>query len=314
MSEHDEELGTPTINKIESLRLVITGVMVTLALSITLCVCLYYDSSCNTTSVRTQVYKQVTIPEYFAKYKDVIMEADRKVSDNVWQMRPCMHVCIQDLHGFFAMPLRQIVTPKQIRVPGDPRGYRKGVHQGIDFYGINSGDPVYASAPGVVIRIDKRYLPLEKAKRNELLKLCETKWNGTPGSVVTPRVDEPYGNVLDKLSGRQVLVYHGKNTQNEPIISLYAHLSRVNDKVNVNDIVTSDSIIGYVGNSGTSGEISGNGLLENHLHIELFVGGMYWTPKKESEIGQRQSVERYASLQATVLKELSGLIPSQSKQ
>lgn len=306
MSEHDEELGKPEPNKNESRRLVITGLAVTSILSAALAVCIYCDSSSRKTLAGKPESGPVKIPEYFSEYADLVRDADRQVSDNAWQMRPGKQVSLQDLHGFFAMPLRKNVARKQIRVPGDPRDYRKGVHQGIDFYETKNGDPVYAAAPGIIIRIDRNYVPLTKAKRDELLKLCETKWNGTPGSVLTPKAEEPYGNVLDKLSGRQVVIYHGHNEGKEPIISFYAHLSRVNDKIRLNDVVTDDSIIGYVGNSGTSGEVCGNMQQENHLHMELFVGGMYWSPKAASEIGKRQSPERYSVLQSAVLKELTG--------
>ena len=135
--------------------------------------------------------------------------------------------------------------------------------------------------------------------------MCLKQWNGTPGSVRMPSVEEPYGDVLDKLRGRQVIFYHGKNAQGEPLISLYAHLLDVNHELSLYDIVDTDTIIGYIGNSGTSGEAENNPKKENHLHIELFVGGMYWTPKNSSEIGTKQSNSRYAELQKQVLQELT---------
>lgn len=247
----------------------------------------------------------VEVPAYFERYADVIRQADLKIENNRLQMKNGATVTLSDLHGFFAMPLRQKVVYGQIRVPGDPRAYRKGVHQGIDFYQTRSGDPIYAAAPGVVIRIDHEYKPIDKKVRDELLKFCESRWNGTPGSVGVPPVEEPYGNVLDKLSGRQVLIYHGKNAQNEPIISLYAHLSDVGPHLAQNELVTIDTIVGYLGNTGTSGEANQTPQIENHLHLELFVGGMYWTPKSSSEIGRKQSGARYTELQKKVLQELS---------
>ena len=313
MSVNDEEFGKPQINKSESLRLVITGLTVTMILSSVLGVCVYFDSSHKLTSAGQAIGAKLTIPEYFAAYSDAIRDADRQVTENAWQMRDGAQVSLRDLHGFFSMPLRKKVLPQQIRVPGDPRDYREGIHQGIDFYEARYDEPIYAAAPGVIIRIDRNYAPLTKTQRDELLMLCKTKWHGTPGSVITPSADEPYGNVLDKLSGRQVLLYHGKNEKNEPIISLYAHLSRINDTINKGDIVSTDCIIGYVGNSGTSGEVAGNMQLENHLHMELFVGGMYWTPKQEMEIGKRQAPERYSTLQAEVLNELCRFIPPQPR-
>jgi murein DD-endopeptidase MepM/ murein hydrolase activator NlpD len=229
-------------------------------------------------------------------------------------MRDGSHITLQNLYGFFDLPLKQKVVYEQIRAPGDPRPYRKGIHQGIDFYQTKRGDPIYAAAPGIVIRIDKEHQAMDKQFRNEMLKLCKQTWNGTPGSVHLPPVEEPYGDVLDKLRGRQVLLYHGKNAQNEPIISLYAHMLDVNQELSVFDIVDTDTIVGYIGNTGTSGEVENNAKKENHLHMELFVGGMYWTPKEESEIGTKQSNPRYAELQKTIIQELSREYASSEEQ
>lgn len=247
----------------------------------------------------------VMIPEYFARYAEEIQLADKKIVEHAHLMRDGSHVTLQELHGFFDLPLKQKVVYQQIRAPGDPRPYRKGIHQGIDFYQTKRGDAIYAAAPGVIIRIDKDHQTLDNTFRNDMLKKCKQTWNGTPGSVRLPPVEEPYGDVLDKLRGRQVIMYHGKNAQNEPIISLYAHMLDVNQELSVYDTVDTETILGHIGNSGTSGEVENNPKKENHLHMELFVGGMYWTPKEDSEVGTKQSNPRYAELQRMVLRELS---------
>ena len=247
----------------------------------------------------------VMIPEYLARYAEAIRSADQKVGEHAQQMRDGAQITLKDLHGFFGLPLKQKVVYQQLRTPGDPRDYRKGVHQGIDFYQTKRGDPIYAAAPGVIIRIDQDYKPVEKKFRDELLKLCDKKWNGTPGSVGTPPVEEPYGNVLDKLSGRQVMVYHGKNAQNEPLLSLYAHMLDVNEQLALYALVTPETVLGHIGNSGTSGEADHKPQVENHLHLELIIGGMYWTPKEPSEIGKKQPEPRYTELQKMVLQALS---------
>jgi murein DD-endopeptidase MepM/ murein hydrolase activator NlpD len=247
----------------------------------------------------------VMIPEYFSRYTEEIQVADRKIAEQPNLFRDASAVTLQELHGFFDIPLKQKVVYQQIRAPGDPRAYRKGIHQGIDFYQTKRNDPIYAAAPGIVIRIDKDYQPLEESFRNEMLAKCKTTWNGTPGSVRLAPVEEPYGDVLDKLRGRQILLYHGKNAQNEPVISLYAHTVDVNHELSVYDIVDTGTIIGYIGNSGTSGEAEQNLNKENHLHMELYVGGMYWTPKEENEIGIKQGATRYAELQIMILNELT---------
>jgi murein DD-endopeptidase MepM/ murein hydrolase activator NlpD len=247
----------------------------------------------------------VMIPDYLSRYTQEIQIADQKIAEQPNLFRDASAVTLQELHGFFDIPLKQKVVYQQIRAPGDPRAYRKGIHQGIDFYQTKRNDPIYAAAPGVVIRIDKDHQPLERQFRNDMLAKCKTTWNGTPGSVSLAPVEEPYGDVLDKLRGRQILLYHGKNAQNEPIISLYAHTVDVNHELSVYDSVNTDTIIGYIGNSGTSGEVEQNTKKENHLHMELYIGGMYWTPKEETEIGTKQAGARYTELQTMILNELA---------
>lgn len=60
--------------------------------------------------------------------------------------------------------------------------------------------------------------------------------------------------------GNKIVVQHFINGQN--YTTLYGHLSGIN--VNVGDIVTKDSVIGYVGNTGNS--------YGSHLHLNLCIG------------------------------------------
>lgn len=264
-----------------------------------------YIAYTRTTQEPPEPVSLVNIPDVFSRYAEQIRTADLLAQEQAHLLRDGSHVTLDDLHGFFDLPLKQPVVYQQIRAPGDPRAYRNGIHQGIDFYQTRRGDPIYAAAPGIIIRTDKDYQPMEPAFRDEMLSHCLHTWNGTPGSVNLPPVEEPYGDVLDKLRGRQVYIYHGQNAQHEPIISLYAHLSDVNHELAVYDLVDTETVIGAIGNSGTSDEMKGRLQAGNHLHIELFVGGMYWTPKEESEIGIKQANPRYAELQKMVLEELS---------
>ena len=112
--------------------------------------------------------KPVIVPEYFARYTEAIQLADKELGENPHLLRDGSQVTLQDLQGFFQLPLKQEVVYQQIRAPGDPRDYRKGIHQGIDFYDTNRGDSIYAAAPGVIIRIDKEYQPLDRKFRHEM--------------------------------------------------------------------------------------------------------------------------------------------------
>ncbi len=255
----------------------------------------------------------VVVPRIFERYAQGIQQADQIIRNHPELFRDAGPLTLANLYGFFDIPLKQTVRIQQLRVPGDPREYRKGIHQGIDFYETRRGDAVYAAAPGVVIRVDSDYQPLEIGFRNEMLAKCLSTWNGTPGSVKLAAVEEPYGDVLDKLRGRQVLVYHGQNAQNDPVISLYAHLLDVNAELALYNVVDTNTLLGHIGNSGTSGEVENKPGQENHLHLELFVGGMYWTPKNHDEIGAKQGASRYRQLQQMILDELSQqFLPSQS--
>lgn len=248
----------------------------------------------------------VAVPKYFQDYMEVITRADKIVSENPTAFKNLNEVSLTNIQGVFQMPIKRPVTYTQLRLPGDPRGYRNDVHQGTDIYGLPWREKVYPIAPGVIIRIDKNYVPLTKVTRDKMLELTRTKWHGTPGSLTVPSAEQPYGNVLDKLRGRQVWIYHGKNKNREPILTMYAHLSDVNDQLKVYDVVGVDHVIGFVGNSGTSGEVEHSKSKEVHLHFEIFVGDRYWTPKKDWEIGKMQDMARYQELQESIIK----LIPS----
>jgi hypothetical protein len=79
----------------------------------------------------------------------------------------------------------------------------------------------------------------------------------------------------------------------------------VNPELLLYQVVDGNSLLGHIGNSGTSGEVENKPGKENHLHLELFVGGMYWSPKEPEEIGTKQGAARYGQLQQMVLDELS---------
>lgn len=171
---------------------------------------------------------------------------------------------IVDMLSFLQMPIagaRIGMTDGQL--PGAPRRYRNGTHQGIDFYNgfcgvpIQRGTPVLAAADGKVIRIDHTYTELtpdEVAKYREISAASQT----TPESI------------LDKFRGRQVWLEHSGK-----VITRYAHLDSVNAELTVGDTVTAGQVIGYVGNSGTPQAAAGLTGEEIHLHFEIWLNGFY---------------------------------------
>jgi murein DD-endopeptidase MepM/ murein hydrolase activator NlpD len=219
------------------------------------------------------------------------------------EMRP---VTAENLAGAFEMPLRVPVTEAQVRSAGDVREYRAGVHQGVDFYGLTKGAPVYPAARGIVVRADREYTAMSAEYRRKLLDRCR-ELSGTPGSLLLPP-DGQFGDILDQLRGRQVWVYHGLNEQGEVVLSIYGHLDDV-ASVGVGQLVSPGEPIGTVGNTGTSME-GVSDTLEVHLHLEILVGERYWLVRRPDEVGKAVSGAREGELRRATLQALNGLPPA----
>jgi murein DD-endopeptidase MepM/ murein hydrolase activator NlpD len=202
------------------------------------------------------------------------------------------------LAGAMRLPLHRTVRVEDVRTPGDAREYRYGVHQGTDFYGVRKGTPVYPVASGIILRVDWFYTPMPRAVRETLLERCR-EVGGTPGSFGVT-LDPTYGDILDRLRGRQVWVYHGRNANREPVLSIYGHLDSV-ERLPVGTFVTTRQALGTVGNTGTSMEGVSNSS-EVHLHLEILVGANYWRVRRDDEIGVRLSTERERALREETLR------------
>lgn len=170
---------------------------------------------------------------------------------------------IVDKLSFFQSPIegaRIGMTDGQL--PGAPRSYRNGTHEGVDYYNgfcgvkIHRGVPVLAAADGVVIRIDHTYTEMTAEERAEYRRISAQ-------SATTPE------DILDKFRGRQVWVEHeGK------VISRYAHLDSVSAELAVGHTVRAGQQIATIGNSGTPPAITG-GEGEMHLHFEIWLNEHY---------------------------------------
>ncbi|TMB61286.1 MAG: M23 family metallopeptidase [Chloroflexi bacterium] len=147
----------------------------------------------------------------------------------------------------FALPVGYQMPEETELLPGSPREYRGGYHEGVDFP-LSMGMPVAAAKAGKIIRIDSDY----------------TEWSVEEqinGEDVGFRLGYTPETILDKLRGRQIWIDHGYG-----IVTRYAHLSSV-ELFSVGSIVEQGTIIGHVGNSGTKAG--------PHLHIEIRVGEGY---------------------------------------
>lgn len=158
-------------------------------------------------------------------------------------------------------------------LPGAKRVYRNGVHEGMDWYGFSTGVPmnreteVYAMADGIIVRADHEYKKYKsEEERNADLKIA-SETGFTPVYI------------LDRLRGRQVWVQYDNGLQ-----ARFAHLDSISESLQVGDAVTSETLIGHVGNSGTSGDVKGN-QSELHLHLDLlYRGELFWKGLSEKEI------------------------------
>ena len=147
----------------------------------------------------------------------------------------------------FALPVGYELPTEAELLPGSPREYRGGFHEGIDFP-LSQGMPVAAAKAGKIIRIDSDYVEWSVEEQ-------------IAGEDIGFKLGYTPEQILDKLRGRQIWIDHGHG-----VVTRYAHLSSV-ELFSVGSIVEQGTIIGRVGNSGTKAG--------PHLHIEIRVGESY---------------------------------------
>lgn len=110
----------------------------------------------------------------------------------------------------------------------DTSGYVGTAHKGVDIY-APSGTPIYAAKAGTVVYVN---------------------YSGYGGGW-----------------GLYVVIYHGTDSQGNPIYTRYAHASAIASGIQVGSEVTTSTIIMYAGNTGASEGA--------HLHFEVCIGNMY---------------------------------------
>ena len=159
----------------------------------------------------------------------------------------------------FSLPIDgACVSEFEGHLPGALREYRKGVHEGLDFYEwasctpITLGTPVLAAKDGTVLRADFAYHDLTQA---ELDQATAADFQGEAN--------------LDLFRGRQVWIDHGGG-----VVTRYAHLSAIAAGLEVGQQVRAGQIVGFVGESGTPESLQAPGS-DYHLHFEIRVGDSY---------------------------------------
>src|SRR5439155_56006 len=113
------------------------------------------------------------------------------------------------LWAMFLVPIEGADVPDDpALMPGAPRDYRAGIHEGVDFP-APSGTPVVAAAAGRVVRVDTSFLDWTREQQD--IALDEALTLGyTPAAT------------LDRIRGRQVWIDHGKG-----VVTRYAHLAAI---------------------------------------------------------------------------------------
>ncbi|MEX0785210.1 MAG: M23 family metallopeptidase [Dehalococcoidia bacterium] len=147
-------------------------------------------------------------------------------------------------------------------MPGAPREYRDGIHEGMDFYDsdncafVGLDSEVLAAKDGAVIRADHTYEDLTADDLLELDALVAVRGGFDP-------------EVEDIYRGRQVWIDHG-----DGIVTRYAHLNGIAEDIVVGSLVQTGDVIAYVGDSGTPESVTAPDT-EVHLHFEIRIGEGY---------------------------------------
>ncbi len=169
------------------------------------------------------------------------------------------------------------------QLPGAPRGYRNGTHQGIDF-GCGTSDRFgHAIAPGRVVYLVDDYVDPSVANREALLRNA-----GLAGFTPHWTLVMLYGNV--------VVIDHGVIPEAGRVYSIAAHLEAVDPAIELGAEVMAGQVLGELGNRGTNASaqgVRGSADPSLHLHWELFIDNWY--------LGEGQPANVVAELVATTL-------------
>jgi murein DD-endopeptidase MepM/ murein hydrolase activator NlpD len=206
-----------------------------------LCVVLFGAVAVTASGSSTEVARPVVAPRYTP------MPAVESIPLDVGERGARTYV---RLWATFAVPIEGGDIPEDPQLlPGAPRDYRAGIHEGIDFP-APAGTPVLAAASGTVARVDTSFL--DWTREQQEVALYEALTLGyTPAAT------------LDRIRGRQVWIDHGNG-----VITRYAHLSAV-EPLSVGDRIEAGTLIGQVGSSGYP---QGG----PHLHFEVRVGDRFY--------------------------------------
>jgi hypothetical protein len=157
--------------------------------------------------------------------------------------------------------------------PGARRLYRYGVHEGMDIFGPSMGTPVRAVKDGTILRADANFVDMSAAKYDAVMEQCRREHRTTEKNE-------------DLFRGCQVWVDHGNG-----VVTRYAHLSRINPALKLDQKVSRGDLLGFVGVSGTGENLPGRAKYP-HLHFEIRMAGKYlgWGLTPQETIGLYEDI------------------------
>lgn len=148
-------------------------------------------------------------------------------------------------------------------LPNSDRGYRGGVHQGIDFICMERGRDAVAALPGTVVVANETYVDPTPAERSALLAEAQALGYTPPWT-------------LAMLYGRFVVIDHGVMADVGHVVSVYAHLEDIDDTIRPGLAVAAGTRLGEIGNRGTEPAATGaDDPRSLHLHWELLVNDVF---------------------------------------
>ena len=184
---------------------------------------------------------------------------DGQQAQNEAEEEPEQEEQAQPLLTDFVLPIDgACLTEFPGHLPGAPRDYRNGIHEGFDFYGfascseIDGNTAILAARAGSVIRADRIY---EELSLDEYLA---AEAEGFAGE-----------EILDRFRGRQVWIDHGAG-----VVTRYAHMGAIAAGIEQGVEVRAGQVIGFVGESGTPESIFSPGT-DLHLHFEIRIDDGY---------------------------------------